>query len=253
MAPVVSVQDVGIRFMLPRHSRVGRTPRLFGVGRTVFWGLRHATFEVQEGDVVGIIGPNGAGKTTLLRAVAGVYVPDEGRVRVRGRVGAILSVTGGMMAQLSGWENISLLGVLMGVSRSKLRAVTPRIAEFSDLGDFLDAEVRTYSSGMKARLGFAVAAFVEPDVLVIDEVLAVGDQQFRDRSAAVIEDFRKSGRPILIASHDVDRMEKFTTRVVRLERGEVAEIGDPKAVTRHYRELHGGARPRTRGRGRPAG
>jgi ABC-type polysaccharide/polyol phosphate transport system ATPase subunit len=243
MAAVVSVQDVGIRFMLPRHSRVGRTPRLFGVGRTVFWGLRHATFDVGEGEVVGVIGPNGAGKTTLLRTVAGIYVPDEGRVRVRGRVGAILSVTGGMMPQLSGWENISLLGILMGVSRRKLRAVTPQIAEFSDLGDFLDAEVRTYSSGMKARLGFAVAAFVDPDVLVIDEVLAVGDQEFRDRSGAVIEDFRNSGRPILIASHDIDRMAKFTTRVLRLERGEVAELGDPSEVTRTYKRVHGGGRP----------
>jgi ABC-type polysaccharide/polyol phosphate transport system ATPase subunit len=252
MAAVVSVQDVGIRFMLPRHSRIGRTPRLFGMGRTVFWGLRHATFEVGEGEVVGLIGPNGAGKTTLLRTVAGIYVPDEGKVRVRGRVGAILSVTGGMMPQLSGWENISLLGILMGVSRRKLKAVTPQIAEFSDLGDFLDAEVRTYSSGMKARLGFAVAAFVDPDVLVIDEVLAVGDQEFRDRSGAVIEDFRKSGRPILIASHELERMTKFATRIVWLERGEVVEIGDPKEVVGRYRKVHGGA-TRTRGRDRSAG
>jgi teichoic acid transport system ATP-binding protein len=244
MAAVVSLQDVGIRFTVPRHSRIGRTPRLLGVGRTVFWGLRNATFEVGEGEVVGLIGPNGAGKTTLLRTVAGIYVPDEGKVRVGGRIGAILSVTGGMMPQLSGWENISLLGVLMGVSRRKLKAVMPQIAEFSDLGDFLDAEVRTYSSGMKARLGFAVAAFVDPDVLVIDEVLAVGDQEFRDRSGAVIEDFRKSGRPILIASHDVDRMAKFATRIVRLERGEVAEIGDPKTVATNYQKLHGGLRAR---------
>ena len=253
MEPVASLEDVGIRFRLPRHSRVGRAPRLIGLGHSEFWGVRHVTFEVFPGEVIGLLGPNGAGKTTLLRTVAGVYVPDEGRVRVRGRVGTLLSVTAGMMPLLSGWENISLLGILMGASRRKLAEVTPQIADFSELGDFLDAEVRTYSSGMKARLGFAVAAFVDPDVLVIDEVLAVGDQEFRDRSAGVIEDFRKSGRPIVIASHDLHRMEKFTTRIVRLERGAVAEIGDPVTVARHYRELHGGYGRRRPRHPRPGG
>jgi ABC-type polysaccharide/polyol phosphate transport system ATPase subunit len=243
MAPVISLQDVGIRFTAPRHSRAGRTPRLFAVRRSVLWGIRHVTLEVQEGEVLGLIGPNGAGKTTLLRTVGGIYSPDEGRTQVRGRVGALLSVTGGLMPQLSGWENIALLGILMGLSRQRLRAVTPKIAEFSGLGDFLDAEVRTYSAGMKARLGFSVAAFVDPDVLLIDEVLAVGDQEFRDRSTTVMNEFANSGRSILIASHDLDRMTAMCSRVVRMERGAVAEVGDPQSVTAHYRGRPTGTPP----------
>jgi ABC-type polysaccharide/polyol phosphate transport system ATPase subunit len=243
MPPVVSLQDVGIRFTAPRHSRAGRAPRLFAVRRSVLWGIRHVTLDVEEGEVLGLIGPNGAGKTTLLRTVAGIYAPDEGQARVRGRVGALLSVTGGLMPLLSGWENIALLGILMGLSRQRLKGVTPQIAEFSGLGDFLDAEVRTYSAGMKARLGFSVAAFVDPDVLLIDEVLAVGDQEFRDRSTSVMDDFRNSGRSILIAGHDLDRMTAVCSRVVRMERGAVAEIGDPRTVTARYRDRPGATRP----------
>ena len=242
MEPVISLRDVGIRFRVARHTHVGRTPKLFGSRKSLFWGLRETSLEVARGEAVGLIGPSGAGKTTLLRTVAGVYVPDEGTVEVRGRVGTLLSLSAGLIPQLSGWENIALGGVLLGLTRARTREVMPRIAEFSGLGRFLEATVHTYSEGMKARLGFSIAAFTDPDVLVLDEVLAVGDEEFRERSFGVLEEFVRTGRPVLAASHELDRLAKLCTRFVRMDRGRIVETGDPETVVRHYLELHG--RPR---------
>jgi len=244
MAPVLSVRDAGVRFRVARHSRFGRTPRLFGARRSVLWGLRGVSLDVSAGEAVGLIGPSGAGKTTLLRLMAGVYEPDEGAVEVAGRVGPLLSVSAGLIPQLSGWENIALGGVLLGLSRRQTRAAMPGIADFSGLGKFLDAEVRSYSEGMKARLGFSIAAFTDPDVLLVDEVLAVGDEEFRERSFSVLRDFIASGRPVVAASHELGRLSALCTRMVWMESGRIEEDGDPDSVIRHYLELHGHVGPR---------
>jgi ABC-type polysaccharide/polyol phosphate transport system ATPase subunit len=232
--PAVSLRDVGVQFVVPRHSRHGHAPRLFATKKRRVWGLRHATLDVHSSDVLGLIGRNGAGKTTMLRTVAGVYTPDEGSIRIRGRIGPMLSITAGLMPQLSGWENISLIAVLNGLSRREAVQVTPDIAQFSGLDEFLDAEVRTYSSGMAARLGFSVAAFTDPDVLVIDEVLMAGDEEFQQRSSSLIRHRIDEGRTALIASHHMQTLLDLCTRVAWLDHGEVIELGDPAEVVEHY-------------------
>jgi ABC-type polysaccharide/polyol phosphate transport system ATPase subunit len=181
-----------------------------------------------------LIGANGAGKSTLLRTVAGVYRPDEGWLKVNGRVAPILSLSAGLKAGLSGWENIALSGVLLGVKKSRLKEVTPEIASFSGLGDFLDAPVRVYSAGMKARLGFAIAAFADADIMVLDEILSVGDQNFTQRSRNKIIEILRSGRTVLTSSHSLDLMTDLCDRLVWLDKGRIVEIGSPSSVVAHY-------------------
>jgi ABC-type polysaccharide/polyol phosphate transport system ATPase subunit len=183
---------------------------------------------------LGFIGPNGAGKTTLLRAAAGLYMPDEGSISVHGRVAPLLSLSAGLVPQLSGWENIALITVLLGSPRSDIPQLTPKIAEFSGLGEFLDAEVRTYSAGMMARLGFSVAAFADPDVLVVDEILAAGDHEFQERSGKVITSFIESGRTTLIASHQLQTLLVLCTRIAWLDHGRIVELGEPTEVVERY-------------------
>jgi homopolymeric O-antigen transport system ATP-binding protein len=234
MEPAVAMRDVGVRFRVPRRSHLGKTPRLFGSSRWTLWGLRHVSLEVAPGEVVGLIGPNGSGKTTLLRTVAGIYLPDEGEVTVGGRVGPVLSLTAGLENDLSGWDNVMLSGVLLGLSVARTRAILPDVAEMAGLGEFMDAPVRVYSSGMKARLGFAVAMFADPDVLLLDEIFSVGDEEFRRRSTAKMQEMIAADRSVLMASHQLDSVSEICNRLVRLEEGRVVEVGDPQTVARDY-------------------
>jgi ABC-type polysaccharide/polyol phosphate transport system ATPase subunit len=190
--------------------------------------------EVGHGEVVGLIGPNGAGKTTLLRVVAGIYRPDEGSAIVRGRVTPFLTPSAGFSDNLSGWENIELGAVLLGMPRRRAREVSSEIAAFSGLGDFLDAPIRTYSAGMRARLGFALVAFTEPDVIVIDEVMGAGDEEFRQRSESKIRELIQGGRTVLMASHVLPTLIELSHRLVRLDEGRVVEVGDPEEVAGGY-------------------
>jgi ABC-type polysaccharide/polyol phosphate transport system ATPase subunit len=239
MDAAVSLDGVGVRFMVPRRSRMGLTPRLVGLRKWALWGLRQVTLRVPPGQVVGLIGPNGAGKTTLLRVVAGIYRPDEGTVTVRGRVTPFLTPSAGLSTDLSGWENIELGAVLLGMPRSRARQISPQIAEFSGLGDFLDAPIRTYSSGMRARLGFALVAFTEPDVIVLDEVMATGDEEFRERSEAKLRELIRGGRTVLIASHVLSTLTELSDRAIRLDEGRVVDDGDPATVAgRYVEDLH---------------
>jgi ABC-type polysaccharide/polyol phosphate transport system ATPase subunit len=233
-APVVALDGVGIHFRVARRSRHGRTPRMIGARRQPFWGIRNISFEVGHGEVVGLLGPNSAGKTTLLRTIAGIYAPDEGRLFVGGAVAPMLSVIGGLMPRLSGWQNIQLLMALLDLPRDRRDELSPEIGEFSGLGEFLDAQVRTYSSGMKARLMFSVAAFAESDILAVDEVLAVGDAEFREKSEGIIRSFVESNKTVLIASHEVEKLVELCDHMVRLEHGRVVEVGQPRAVADHY-------------------
>jgi ABC-type polysaccharide/polyol phosphate transport system ATPase subunit len=234
MEPVVSIRNLGIRFRAPRHTRYGPRPRLIGARRRIVWGLRGVDLDVARGKLLGLIGPNGSGKTTLLRTIAGIYRPDEGEVRRRGRVAPFLSFAGDLKPGLSGWENIALSCVLLGLTRRRTRAIGEEVAEFTGLGDFLDAEVRVYSTGMKARLGFAVAAFSEPDVLVLDEAMTVGDEDFQERSGEVIRRFLSTGRTVIMASHDIPAITEASDRMARLEHGRVVQIGEPDQVAEEY-------------------
>ncbi|HYU58561.1 MAG TPA: ABC transporter ATP-binding protein [Actinomycetota bacterium] len=245
----VSLRDVGVRFYVPRRSRLGRTPRLFRARRWHHWGLRHATVDVEHGEVVGLVGPNGSGKTTMLRVVSGIFRPDEGSIRVAGRVAPILSLTGGLENALSGWENVALSGILLGLSHAETREVGPAVAEFAGIGDeFMDAPVRVYSSGMRARLGFAIAAFSRPDILALDEVLSVGDEEFKERSRQKILEMMRADHTVLIASHDVEEIVAFCDRLVRIEQGEIVEIGPAEGVAERYLADHGRAGRSAHGR-----
>lgn len=234
MESAITMRDLGIRFHVPRRTRMGRTPRIARGRRWTKWGLRHVDLEVSRGEVLGVIGANGSGKTTLLRAMAGIYRADDGHIKVAGRVGPLLTASAGLRPVLSGWENISLAGVLLGLSRAETTAVADAVADFSGLGDFLDAQVRVYSAGMKSRLGFSLALHSQPDILVLDEVLDVGDEEFRRKSFERLKAFITKGGTVVVASHEIEHLVSFADRIVLLMEGRIAEDGEPRTVAGHY-------------------
>ena len=200
------------------------------------WGLRNVDLTVRAGECVGIVGPNGAGKTTLLRTVAGLIDHDEGTVRVRGRLSALLNLGVGFDPLLTGRENIRLLGSLMGLKPSEVRERVPGVVEFADLGEFIDAPLRTYSSGMRARLGFAAAAtMIEPHVLVLDEVMGTGDAAFRERSRERLMELVNHAHAVLVSSHDMAWISEFTNYAILLDGGAVIAEGAPSGVTTMHR------------------
>jgi lipopolysaccharide transport system ATP-binding protein len=205
-----------------------------------FWALRDLTMEIAPGEMIGVIGRNGSGKSTLLRMLGGVMEPDEGTVAVNGRVSGLLTLNTGIHEDLSGRENIIISGVIAGLSRSEVKERMDDIIRFAELEDSIDSPVRTYSSGMKLRLGFATAAHVEPDVLLIDEVLSVGDLAFQRKCLDRIDDFRRRGGTIVLITHDLSQVEQLCDRAVWLDRGRLAGIGDPAMVLAEYREAMAG-------------
>lgn len=203
-----------------------------------FRALEGVSFEVARGEVVGIVGRNGSGKSTLLRVIAGIYAPDGGEVLTHGRISSLLELGAGFRDELTGLENIALAGALMGFSGAQMRALTPDIVDFSELGEFIDAPLRTYSSGMRSRLGFAVAASMDPDILLVDEALAVGDARFRERSMARIEAMVAAEHTtVVVVSHNAHELRRLCSRLILLERGRKITEGEPEAVLARYREL----------------
>ncbi len=199
-----------------------------------FWALRDITFEVQAGETVGIIGRNGAGKTTLLQIIAGVLQPTEGAVTVEGRVTALLELGSGFNHEYTGRENILLSGQILGFSEAEMRERLDVIVRFAELQEFVDQPVKTYSTGMIMRLAFAAAIHVDPDVLIVDEALSVGDVYFQRKSLDRIEYFRQAGKTVLFVSHDPRLIQRFCTRAVWLESGKTAMIGEAKEVVTAY-------------------
>lgn len=203
-----------------------------------FWALRNVSFEVSRGEVVGIIGRNGAGKSTLLKILSRITEPTEGRVRVRGRVASLLEVGTGFHAELTGRENIFLNGAVLGMSRAEIARKFDEITAFAEVSKFLDTPVKRYSSGMYVRLAFAVAAHLEPEILVVDEVLAVGDAQFQSRCLGKMQDIvRKDHRTVLFVSHNLGAVSKLCQRCLLLDSGEVACAGPTEEVVARYLEL----------------
>lgn len=199
-----------------------------------FWALRDVSLTVRAGEVLGIVGRNGSGKTTLLKTLAGILGPDAGRVTVRGRVGCLMSFGVGFKPNLSGRENVFINGSILGLSRREIQARLAQIIEFSELGEFIDAPVRTYSSGMRGRLGFSIAIHIDPDVLLLDEVLSVGDAAFREKAGSILDRFRAAGKTVIMASHSMKLIRERCTRAVWLDRGRIRLEGDPAAVTSAY-------------------
>ncbi len=199
-----------------------------------FWALRGVSLTVRPGEVVALIGRNGSGKTTLLKVLAGIVAPDRGAVEVHGRVGCLMSFGVGFKPNLSGRENVFINGSILGLRQREIRDRMRAIVEFSELGEFIDAPVRTYSAGMKGRLGFSVAVHINPDVLLLDEVLTVGDASFRAKAGSILERLRAEHKTVIIATHSLSLARNQCTRAIWLEHGEIRADGESAAVVADY-------------------
>jgi ABC-type polysaccharide/polyol phosphate transport system ATPase subunit len=220
--------------------------RLFA-RREAFWALRDATFTVPRGSTVGIIGPNGAGKSTLLKLLSGITAPTEGEIRLHGRLAALIEVGSGFHPELTGRENVFLNGAILGMRRADIARSFDRIVEFAGVGDFIDVPVKWYSSGMYVRLGFAVAAHVDARILLVDEVLAVGDEAFQQRCYRRIAELRDAGATIVFISHDLASVERLCPRVLLLRNGRVVFDGDSRTAVAEYRRSIGADSPLDQG------
>jgi ABC-type polysaccharide/polyol phosphate transport system ATPase subunit len=240
--PAIDVHNLGVRYNLNLTRRTtlkGSLSGLLGRSRpqhTYFWAIRHMSFRVDHGESLGIIGPNGAGKSTLLLALAGILAPSEGEIVTDGRVSTLLTLGAGFEQELTGRDNIELAGAFLNLQSREMEELTPGIIEFADIGQFIDAPVKTYSSGMRARLGFAIATAITPDILLLDEVLGTGDQAFRDKSKRRIHDLVKSARAIVLVTHDMSFVTEFCNRAILVERGQIIEEGQPADIVKLYRD-----------------
>jgi lipopolysaccharide transport system ATP-binding protein len=226
-------------------GRNGQRPALCGLGSVhsdTFWALHNVSFEVRRGEVIGIIGRNGAGKSTLLKILSGITEPTAGYAEVHGRVGSLIEVGTGFHPELTGRENVFLNGSILGMSRAEIRRRFDQIIDFAETGPFLDTPVKHYSSGMYMRLAFAVAAHLEPELLLIDEVLAVGDAEFQKKCLGRMNEVSREGRTVLFVSHNMHAVQRLCTRCVLLERGRVLAAGPTAAVVTQY--LASGAQDR---------
>ncbi len=222
--PVMVFDNVGVHYK--KSLKVFR--------REGIWALRHLSFELHHGETLGIVGKNGAGKSTLMKLMAGIINPNEGKITRRTPSMQLLSLQVGFLPHLSGRENAILSGILLGMRKQDVIADMDNIIEFSELGEQIDQPVRTYSTGMRARLGFAVANQSDPEVLLIDEVLGVGDAKFRKKSRAVMASRIRSDKTVVLVSHNEDTINEYCDRVIWLDAGETQEIGQSEDVMSAY-------------------
>jgi lipopolysaccharide transport system ATP-binding protein len=252
MATLVAAEHLGKRYERGQRARAIRSVReaLAAVPRAMwrrlrtaggsteeFWALRDVGFTLGEGEVVGLLGRNGAGKTTLLRLLSAVTAPTEGRIEIRGRVGSLLGAAVGFHPELTGRENIFLAAAIMGMGRAAVRASFDAIVEFAEIGPFLDTATKYYSSGMVMKLGFAIAAHLLPEVLILDEVLAVGDHVFQEKALRRTRELARSGRTILLVSHSLQSVTAICSRVLILHGGRLVFAGDTAAGVARYLEV----------------
>jgi ABC-type polysaccharide/polyol phosphate transport system ATPase subunit len=236
---IIQLENVSVKYRVPQEQ-IATFKEYFirllegKVKHRTFNALNQVNLTVNRGEVFGLIGHNGAGKSTLLKLVARVIRPTGGRVLVMGRVAPLLEVGAGFHPELTGRENIYLNGAMLGFSREEMQEKFPRIVEFSELGDFIDAPLRTYSSGMSARLGFAVATDSQPDILIVDEILSVGDEAFQHKSYERIQTIKAQGATILLVSHSMSMIESICQRAAWLHRGQIVSFGNSKVIVDQY-------------------
>jgi ABC-type polysaccharide/polyol phosphate transport system ATPase subunit len=240
--PVLEIRDLSIRLLLHRERTTSireyaiRVLKRRRVERDQFWPLREVSFEVNGGEHLGIIGPNGAGKSTLLKVIAGIIPPSVGRVVVRGRIAPLIELGAGFDPYLTGRENVFLYGSLLGFPQQELERRFDRIVTFAELEEFIDVPLMNYSVGMSARLGFAIATTVEPDLLLLDEVFSVGDAAFQKKCEQRMESFKAKGVTILLVSHDMNLIRQTCSRTVFLRHGRIVAIGPTDDVVAEYRK-----------------
>ena len=232
----IRAENLGVRYNLnfTKKTKLRTTfatlldPRRRNQGH--FWALRGVDFTVRRGEAVGIIGPNGSGKSTMLLALAGILQPSEGVVEVNGHVSTLLSLQAGFDSELSGRENIALAGALMGIDHRVMREITPGIISFANIGAFIDAPMKTYSSGMRARVGFSIATAVDPDILLLDEVLQTGDNTFKEKSRKRIAEVLQTAKAVVMVTHDMSWITAFCTRAILMDKGQIVAEGDPEDI-----------------------
>lgn len=240
MQPVIEADDLGIRFLRNRRRNLRLREMLFkgrpSTPQGEFWALRHVSFKVDPGEAVGLVGANGHGKSTLLKLIAGVMIPDEGSVKVNGGVAPMIEVTGGFVGDLTARDNIHLTAGLHGMSRKEINERFDEIVEFSEIEDFLDTPFRHFSSGMKVRLGFSVVTTLDEPIVLVDEVLAVGDRAFKQKCYERMEQLLSKGKTLFLVSHSEADLTRFCTRGLYLRHGELVADGPVEEIITAYNQ-----------------
>lgn len=239
MSTAITVKDLKIRYKsVNAYSVKKNLLRLKKAESEMFEAVKGVSFEVEEGEILGIIGKNGSGKSTLLRSIANIFTPDEGSIDLHGRTISLLSIGVGFQGNLSGRENILLSGMLLGFSEEEIRSRMDEIIEFSELGAFVDRPVRTYSSGMYSKLAFSITAILETDIILIDEVLSVGDERFKKKSYNKMKSLiSQDKKTVVIVSHSLSTLQELCNRVMWLHDGIIKKMGNPKDVLDEYKEF----------------
>jgi ABC-type polysaccharide/polyol phosphate transport system ATPase subunit len=237
--PVIRFENVSVLYRVPRERVSGiKEYAVRWLQRRLkyeeFWALEGISFAVPRGEVFGVIGRNGAGKSTMLKVMARVLHPTRGRVVMRGKIAPLLELGAGFHPELTGRENVHLNSALLGYSRKQVLDLFPAILDFAEIGDFIDAPLRTYSTGMVARLGFSVATCLRPDILLVDEVLSVGDSSFQEKCIRRMNEFQQQGTTIVIVSHSMQTVQSFCSRALLLDHGKMVIVGDVAEVIQHY-------------------
>jgi len=241
----IHVQNVSMKFYV-MNEKVDSLKEYFlkriskKIRYNSFFALKSLSFTIHKGERIGIIGHNGAGKSTLLKIIAGVLKPTEGKVIVQGEVAPLLELGAGFDPDLTGFENIYLNAAILGKSKNYIESRIDQIIAYAELGDFINTPIKNYSSGMRARLGFSIATHMDPDILIVDEILSVGDENFRQKSQRTMIELMNSGKTVIMVSHNMNQIEQLTDKVLWLDHGEIVEIGESSYVCKKYLQHHRG-------------